>query len=238
MQRIYSKDLEKNNKQLTIREVSLLNQLIKVLRAKVWDKIIFFNWLDFIDFVYEIIDIEKREINLKKIDNININNEIAFELNLYQAIPNKLEKIEYVLQKWTEIWISNFYFLDSERSLKINLSTNKLERLKKIVIEAVEQSWRNVIPKISFLDKLEFKNLENNTNLFFHTKKTSSKALKNLNLDYEKPINIFVWAEWGFTETEVEIFRKNDFEELYLWERILRTETAWIVSSFFIIQNK
>jgi 16S rRNA U1498 N3-methylase RsmE len=33
------------------------------------------------------------------VEEIKKNTELNFELNLFQAMPNKLEKIEYILQK-------------------------------------------------------------------------------------------------------------------------------------------
>jgi hypothetical protein len=40
--------------------------LIKVLRVRTWDEIIFFNWVDDIDYIYKIISIDKREVYLEK----------------------------------------------------------------------------------------------------------------------------------------------------------------------------
>jgi 16S rRNA U1498 N3-methylase RsmE len=33
-------------------------------------------------------------------------------------------------------------------------------------------------------------------------------------------------------------FLKNNFKKVFLWNRILRTETAWIVTGFYITQSK
>jgi 16S rRNA U1498 N3-methylase RsmE len=49
--------------------------------------------------VYTIEKIDKKEITFVIFDSFENNNEIDFNLNLYQALPNKLEKIEYILQK-------------------------------------------------------------------------------------------------------------------------------------------
>jgi 16S rRNA U1498 N3-methylase RsmE len=65
-----------------------------------------------------------------------------------------------------------------------------------------------------------------------------SKLLKDIDFTWEKIINLFVWPEGWFSDDEVWRFWKNNFERLFLWDRILRTELAWISSSFCIIQNK
>jgi 16S rRNA U1498 N3-methylase RsmE len=55
------------------------------------------------DYIFEIKQIEKKEINLKQIDRIKKDSEIDFELNLFQAIPNKLDKIENIIKNGTQI---------------------------------------------------------------------------------------------------------------------------------------
>ena len=237
MHRFYNPDFSIWEKNINIKDKNFLNQLIKVLRVKNWDKIILFNSIDNFDYLYEISSLEKKNILLSKIEKIEKKQEKKFEINLYQALPNKLSKIELILQKWVEVAIDNFYFFPACRSQKLIISENKKERLKKIIIEAVEQSWQNKIPKLIFLEKnfsLDFpwKNL----NLFFHTKNNNSKLLKDINIKNYENINIFIWPEWGFSEKEIKNFLEKNFIQIYLWKNILRTETTWIVVWFFINQ--
>ncbi len=237
MHRFYNPDFSIWEKNINIKDKNFLNQLIKVLRVKNWDKIILFNSIDNFDYLYEISSLEKKNILLSKIEKIEKKQEKNFEINLYQALPNKLSKIELILQKWVEVAIDNFYFFPACRSQKLIISENKKERLKKIIIEAVEQSWQNKIPKLIFLEKnfsLDFpwKNL----NLFFHTKNNNSKLLKDINIKNYENINIFIWPEWGFSEKEIKNFLEKNFIQIYLWKNILRTETTWIVVWFFINQ--
>lgn len=236
MQRFFLEDIDKVSSKLYVSDKNIVNQILRVLRWNIWDKFIFFD-LNY-DFIFELKNITKKELVFDKIEIIEKQNELDFELNLFQSIPNKLEKIEYIVQKWTEIWISNFYFFKSERSWRINLSENKIIRIKKIIGEAVEQSGRNKIPKFEVLENLDFENIKWKENLFFHTKDKESIILKDLKVNYSKWINIFIWPEWGFSDEEVLIFEKNNFKKVFLWNRILRTETAWIVTGFYIIQSR
>lgn len=238
MQRFYFENLEQSDESLTIKNPELLNQLIKVLRVRIWDELSFFNGKENIDYIFEIIEIEKREIYLEKVWEEEKSSEIDFNLNIFWAIPNKIEKIEYILQKAVEVWVSNFYFFKSERSQKLNLSENKILRLRKIIIEAVEQSWRSIIPELIIEENINLEILENNENLFFHTNDEKSFLLKDIKIDYNKWVNLFIWPEWWFSQEEVELFEKLKFKKLNLWSRILRTETVWVVSAFYIIQNK
>mgnify|MGYP004003084787 CR=1 FL=1 len=238
MQRFYFPELDKTDKSLIVKNPLILNQLIKVLRVKIWDKIIFFNWNDNLDFVFKIISIEKREIYLEKDSEIENSSEISFDLNIFQALPNKLDKLESIVGKWVEVWVTGFYFFRSKRSQKLNLSENKIERLHKIIIEAVEQSGRGRIPELIIEDDISLNDFKENENIFFHTQNNNSINLKELKLDYKKWINLFIWPEWGFSDEEIISFEKLWFKKVYLKNRILRTETTWLVTSFYIIQNK
>jgi 16S rRNA U1498 N3-methylase RsmE len=51
-------------------------------------------------------------------------------------------------------------------------------------------------------------------------------------------VNLFIWPEWWFSDKEVSEFEKNNFKKIYLWDRILRTETVGIVTWFYIVQSR
>lgn len=237
MQRFYFELLEEVDDSLTIKNPELLNQLNKVLRVRELDEVIFFNWNDDIDYIFKIISISKREVYLEKQWFIENNSEINFDINIINSFPNKLEKIETILQKWVEVWVSNFLFFRSKRSQKLILSPNKIERLNKIIIEAVEQSWRSRVPELVFLDDLNLWDFSWAQNIIFHTQDEKSISLKELSLDLKNDINLFVWPEWGFDEEEILAFEQNNFVKIHLWNRILRTETTGFVTAFYIIQN-
>jgi 16S rRNA (uracil1498-N3)-methyltransferase len=160
-------------------------------------------------------------------------------LNIVQAFPNKIEKIEYVVQKGTEIWVTGFYFFRSERSQKLHLSENKIERLQRIITEATEQSGRSVIPKLVIEESLSLEACSENENILFHQNYSDdAQKLKDIELDYFKWVNLFIGPEGWFIDDEIDLFQKSSFKKVYLWDRILRTETAWVVSGFFLIQNR
>jgi len=238
MQRFYFPNLEESDDNIVIKNPDLLNQLNKVLRAKAWDEFAFFNGIDEKDFIYKIVTIEKREAYLEKEWEKKINSEIDFDLNIIWALPNKIDKIEYILQKWVEVWITGFYFFKAERSQKLILSPNKIERLNKIIIEATEQSGRSRVPELIIEDNINLEDFNWNENILFHTKDDNSIWLKDLKLDYSKWINLFVGPEGGFWDEEIDVFKQVWFKKVHLWNRILRTETTGVVTWFYIIQSK
>lgn len=187
-----------------------------------------------VDHLYEITHIDSREVTLNKLETIEKTSENTSEVNLYQARPNKLSKIEYILQKWVEAGISNFFIYRSERSQELRISNSKQQRLEKIIEEAVEQSNRNIIPGFHITDELEAP-VRTWKNIYLHTSQWSN-AIKIRDLKVNAGVNIWVGPEGGFSDTEIDSFQKQDYKKLYLGDRVLRTETAWVVVWFFISQ--
>ena len=206
MQRFYFENIKNY---FFIEDKNFINQVLKVLRSQLWDKFIFFDGKKYTDFVFEISEIQKNKIFFKKLEEIDKNSEIDFEINLFSSIPNKLEKIEFIAQKWTEVWVSNFYFFKSQRSQKIFLNENKVDRIKKIIQEASEQSNRNKIPNFQIIEKIDFEKLKKEKNIFLHTKDENSIKLSEIKAKSWEKINIFIGPEWWFSDEEIEIFQKK-----------------------------
>ncbi|MDD5213677.1 MAG: RsmE family RNA methyltransferase [Candidatus Gracilibacteria bacterium] len=234
MQRFY---LERRfGEQMKITDTIMYNQITRVLRARVGNEYIFFNSTDNIDYVYKIDSIDKNTVVLSQIEKIN-KLEYNLEINLYQSLPNKHEKIDNIIQKGVEVGISNFYFYKGERSQKLDVEAKKITRFQKIMGEAVEQSGRNKMPDLEFTDKLDFNTDKNELNLFFHTNSENSLNLKSLDFSGFKTINIFVGPEGGFSDNEVLNFEKDGFKRVNLGENIMRTETVGTVVGFYIRQS-
>ena len=89
MQRFYFENIKDY---FFIEDKNFINQVLKVLRSQLWDKFIFFDGKKYTDFVFEISEIQKNKIFFKKLEEIDKNSEIGFEINLFSSIPNKLEK--------------------------------------------------------------------------------------------------------------------------------------------------
>ncbi|QFR38873.1 16S rRNA (uracil(1498)-N(3))-methyltransferase [Candidatus Gracilibacteria bacterium 28_42_T64] len=237
MQRFYFPDLEKETDSVTIKNKDFINQLTKVLRVSEGFEIIFFNGEDPVDNIFEVASIDKREIYLEKKSEIENDSEIEFDLNIFGALPNKIEKIEQIVAKGTEVGITGFYFFRSERSQKLNLSENKIARIQKIITEAAEQSGRSRIPELIIEDNISLSDFAENENIFFHTEANDSQSLKEIKLDYTKGLNLFVGPEGGWSDDEISHFKNIGFKKVHLGNRILRTETTGVVAGFYFIQK-
>lgn len=235
MQRFLLKTSHLWEKQIILDDEEIVYQLVKVLRSKTWDEVLFFDYNNFTDFKYKISSIDKKNIIFSLLEKIQKPKE-DYNIILFQALPNKIDKIEEIINAWTQVWYREFNFFRSERSQDLKISENKLERFRKIVSESSELSNRNIVPEINFLDQVILKNISG-TKIFFHTDSEKSEKLKDLNLDFSKEINVFIWPEWWFSPKENEEFLKNDFIKVNLWNNILRTEVAPVVVWFYILQK-
>ena len=131
-----------------------------------------------------------------------------------------------MVEKLSEIGISEISFVLSENSEKKNLKYN---RLKKKTISALKQCNSLFITQIKELVRLEdyLKQTSNIKNKFF--------ADLNSNNIFKKPINkeksiILIGPEGDFSNNEIELALKNNATSISLGESRLRTETAALVA--------
>ena len=230
--------------ELKITEKDLLHQWNNVLRFKKDEKIIFFDGIIEKDFVYEIKEINNKLVIFKfisEIENISQKKEIG-NINLCISIVKK-EKINLIIEKCTEIGVSNFISLVSDRTEKKNVESFNADKMLKIAKEATEQSGWGRIPTIQEPKKIEsvIKDIENKGELgkiiVLHTfdsknhKNTieNKENLKKLGFSY-----IFIGPEGGWSDREIELFEEKGLCFVNFGKNILRAETAAIASTFLL----
>lgn len=223
---------------LCISEKNLYHQITRVLRARVGQKYIFFDGKNRQDYVYEILQIDRKQILFTLQEKISKSSEIFPSIHLIQALPNKLEKLEYIIQKGCEVGYSGLHFFSAERSQMWALSENKKERLRKIATEAIEQCGGNIIPEISFSWNLLLENYKNSISLVCHTQNQDAKILSDIPLQNYDTICLIVGPEGGFSDREISYFEKQHIQKIYLWNRIFRTETVAPLIWFYLSQKK
>lgn len=134
-----------------LTDEAIIHQLTRVLRVSLWEEIVLFDG-DGSEYGYRIEAITKKSLSLRGIWRHFPHTETKKAITLYQALPNKLEKIEYILQKGVEVGIRRFIFFRSDFSQKLILSESKKSRLISIAREALEQCGGLVMPEIDFVD--------------------------------------------------------------------------------------
>lgn len=179
-----------------------------------------------IPYLCEITNIEN-DIKIKIVKELDvIKDKMPYVTILIPIL--KEQKMDYILQKATELGVNKIIPVIMERSIvKVNeKELKKLERWNRIVKEASEQSHRNTIPKIDKIEKINTLKL-NGLNLVCSTiekQNTIKKVFKN-NYNCDK-INMLIGPEGGISPKEEEILINNGFIPVSLGNRIMRVETV------------
>lgn len=176
-----------------------------------------------------IIETEILEIHKGK-------NEPELHINLYQGIA-KGQKMDFIIQKATEIGVKEFYPIISDRTVvrisDMKKENKKVDRWNKIALEAAKQCKRDVIPVIHNIMTLQeaLKILENEHNIIVPYENEENIHIGDIIRDLTTgKINIIIGPEGGFETEEIEKLQGIKSKIISLGPRILRTETAGIVA--------
>lgn len=215
-----------------------LRHIQKVLRLKVGDDIEVVS-KDGKTYLGEIIFMDGSIVRGEIIEAKENNTEPPIKLILIQGIP-KGEKMELIIQKATELGISEIWPVNTQRSI-VKLEPKKAEqrviRWQKIAQEAAKQCKRSLIPQImeikSLRETLDSINKDDLLIIPWEGEKIRGlkgylKGNKEYIRDKNNTIYIFIGPEGGIAEEEIEFAIKAGGTPVTLGPRILRTETAGI----------
>ena len=138
--------------------------------------------------------------------------------------PIKLNYLNLMIQKATELGVTRFIPLLSERTVVRKINE---KRVKKIIVEASEQSNRLNLPILDKLKKLEdFLKENTDTTIFFGDLNSDNKKI---DIQSDEPICVLIGPEGDFSIKEREIISKmKNIISLNINKNILRSETAAI----------
>jgi len=158
----------------------------------------------------------------------DVNREMSNQVHIVQAACRS-EKIETVLQKGTELGAASFTIARSERStLKLDGSKLKkrLQRWQTIIIEAVEQSGRTVIPEVRWLNALSGVS-SGDINFILHPEANATSWQQACAaMAKADDITLAIGPEGGWSNRDIEVLGAMGFDCLSFGPRIMRTETA------------
>lgn len=212
------------------------HHITKVLRYRPGDVILISNGVSIHgSAVIEEIGAREKVIKARVLEK-NIIKKASPKITLFQGIP-KGDKMDFILQKNTEIGVCNFVPVITERTV-VELSGEKVQRRtrrwQKIAREAAKQCQRPDIPKV--LSPVAIKGVLENFENFDLTlvpwekeDSTKLKALIRSKQDTISSVAVFIGPEGGISEEEIETLTEAGFLSISLGPRILRTETAGIV---------
>ena len=194
--------------------------LSKVMRSNIGQSFSLFNQSG--EWKAKIKEINKGIVEfsvIKKLRSANNEKEIWLAF-----APIKLNYLNLMIQKATELGVTKFIPILTERTIVRKLND---KRLNKIIIEASEQSNRLKVPKLEKILKLnEFLKSNQNTNIIFGDLNTDNSKV---NFKSSDPLCILIGPEGDFTVKEREnILKLKKLISLKINQNILRSETAAI----------
>ena len=217
----------------------IAHQVRNVLRMQPGDHLILLNNLGQ-QAEAELVELSRRQVIVHCLHRQPATGESTSSVTLYQSLLKK-DNFEWVLQKGTELGISRFVPLLTERTVVGDhmLKPNKLARWQRILTEAAEQCGRAYIPDLApaqSLSEVLAKQPVGDGLGLIPTLLATTPLLTVLNgrLPLPPHITLFIGPEGGFSPTEIEQAEANGLIAVSLGPRTLRAETAAIAAATLI----
>ncbi len=204
-----------------------------VLRSKIGEEITVCDG-NGMDYNCRIMALEDKNVEVEILEKFFCDAEPNVKITLFQGLP-KADKMELIIQKCVELGVDRIVAVATERSIvKLDKKeAKKIERWQKIAEAAAKQSGRGKIPEIGGV-------------LTFSQAVAEAKALDGALIPYEKEreqglrqfvrgfsgkrLGVFIGPEGGFAPEEIEKAMEAGVLPVTLGKRILRTETAGMVT--------
>ncbi len=190
------------------------------------------------EFVVELQQLDHRQARGLILAQQPAGGEPPFPLTLYQC-SLKADKFEWVLQKGTELGVTTFVPVISERSVVRPAAAllKKYDRWQAILREAAEQCGRGIVPTLASpvswsiaivqARGLRFVPWEEATVGDFSLQLADDGGAASVG---QQAINLLIGPEGGITKNEMDAAQAAGWQIVSLGPRILRAETAALVS--------
>ena len=152
--------------------------------------------------------------------------EFSPKLHIAIAPTKNIDRIEFFVEKATEMAISEITILQTEKTERKNLN---IDKLRKQAIAASKQSLRFHFPKINDVTKLSdfLKNI-NPKNTFVAHCDASFERTEISKIQNVENITFLIGPEGDFSEKEIKLLSEKGIKAVSLGRQRLRTETAGI----------
>ena len=216
-----------NENQFTL-DAEESKHLIKVLRKTQGDRVHFTNGKGYL-YHCIIIDANPKKAIIK-IEEREFQPEDDYYIHLAISPTKNSDRMEWMVEKLTEIGVHEITFMESEFSERSHL---KLERLEKKIIAASKQSLKTWLPKLNpvrpmneLVQDSEFNSYQR---FIAYVDKENDRHL----FDKAKPDNaylILIGPEGDFSNQEIQLAFDNHFLPCSLGKSRLRSETAAVAA--------
>ena len=153
------------------------------------------------------------------------------QLHIAIAPTKNIDRIEFFVEKATEMGIAEITLLQTEKTERKNLN---IDKLRKQSIAASKQSLRFHFPIINDLTKFSdfIKEVDSENTFVAHCnenlERIDLKMLRQAQHDSVKNITFLIGPEGDFSEKEIALLAENGVKAVSLGSQRLRTETAGV----------
>ena len=191
----------------------------RVLRLKMNDEV---SLLDGIGGVYHArIEEDNPKKCLLQIIAVTHDTKPTHEVHIAIAPTKNMDRIEWFVEKATEIGMTELTLLICDHSERKIVKT---ERLEKILISAMKQSKRTFIPKLNAVITFSEFMKQHTQGALAHCEEGDKKSLQTVCQASNYPI--LIGPEGDFSSKEIASAKTNGFDFVVLGNTRLRTETA------------
>lgn len=215
---------------------TVFHHWVKVLRAQAGEKATLFNGQGG-EYEVTLIEVAKKSARVS-VDSFNPDDRTPAFSTLLGQVMSKGDRMDYAIQKATELGVSKIQLLTSERCemrLKYDRDQKKIDHWQGIAIAACEQCGMNKVPEVlapvSLQDWLASE--LPTTKLVLAPNKDQVNVLENTTQD----IVLLIGPEGGLSEAEIQLSNNAGFKNWCIGNRVLRTETAPIVALSILNYN-
>jgi 16S rRNA (uracil1498-N3)-methyltransferase len=213
------------------------HQIARVLRMQPGDHVILLDGLGQ-EYLVQLAAFGKDEVTAQVVEKRPGQGEPAHKVTLYISLLNKPDKFEWALQKCTELGAASFVPVRGARSISDAPGSAKMERWRRIIKEAAEQSGRSILPTLHDAlelqeafkrDQTKVKSAPLGEHVAIMPSLDADRSLRAQLSDIKRvdgSISIFTGPEGGFTEDEVHAAHDAGIILITLGPRTLRAETA------------
>ena len=159
----------------------------------------------------------------------------GLKLTIASAIP-KGERADWMIEKLSELGVSEFIPLQTERSVVKPQGKNKVERWTRIATESAKQSRRVGVMRIAELaspkrfDRPTSASDGTSRMLYLSTDPGAARFADRLSRPTDAMM-LMIGPEGGWSEKEVQLFESSKIDGVGLMRTILRVETASIAAA-------
>ena len=207
--------------------------LIKVLRLRAGAKAVLFNG-DGHDYLCEILLAKPEAAQLRILSVQPALAESPLKITLLQAICRG-DKMDWVLEKATELGVTHIIPVQSERSevqLDSERASKRREHWQRVVMSACEQSGRAFVPHVEALQTLGQRlscAISADSKLVLEP---GGAAISSSLVTVREPASVAlaVGPEGGWSERDLAQLALGGFRQVAIGPRVLRTETAGVAA--------